>query len=160
FDRSFPCPACGPDFEVNGPEEWSNHTARFHGPKYTPGLPDPKCRAIQDKARKPQESRSRSARCLVCETNHYPGNSHSRHFNKSHAWMFKDGFPCPECERQGLGKVMIVDHSSWMKHCKKVHSLDGQTGALVHIESDAKRKLELTEDHGNAPIPFPKRIKV
>ncbi|KAK4181987.1 hypothetical protein QBC35DRAFT_551837, partial [Podospora australis] len=28
FDRSFPCPACGPDFEVNGPEEWSNHTAR------------------------------------------------------------------------------------------------------------------------------------
>ncbi|KAK4222940.1 hypothetical protein QBC38DRAFT_328036, partial [Podospora fimiseda] len=130
FDQPLPCPRCGPKYTLNGAEELCNHTERYHGAEFPPNLPRKELRVhVQPKS--PKRPKTRSASCPICEHMFYPGNSMSRHMNQKHDTQFNRPFNCPECERQGLAKTIIIDRETWMRHMEERHGCDGQTGAAV-----------------------------
>ncbi|KAL2139234.1 hypothetical protein VTI28DRAFT_5494 [Corynascus sepedonium] len=153
FDQPFSCPECdrlGQEKHiVEGVEQWSNHVERYHGIWYTPCLPSRNCQRNVGSA-KPRPTKTRSARCLICEGMFYPGNSFSRHFNKEHGTLFQERFSCPECYRQGNGEVTIESRAAWMDHVAEVHKLDGQTMAEITEPEKilGKRKREGNEERG------------
>ncbi|CAP71387.1 uncharacterized protein PODANS_6_2430 [Podospora anserina S mat+] len=150
FDKPIPCPLC-PDIIIEGPQAWSNHTAKCHGINYTPWLPS---KRSDKKGRPTKTPTTRSARCLFCEQMHHPGNSHSRHVNKSHSKMFKKPFECPECKRKGLVAVEIKTREEWLDHTWNCHQQDGQAGTAVCGKIERKRKRK---DNGVQDIDTKKR---
>jgi hypothetical protein len=137
FDRPFPCPKCqhlGEEKQhiVDGAMQWSNHMERCHGIMYTPNVPNPRCREqAKPEPGEAKAQRTRSTRCLICESLHFHGQTFSRHFNKEHASLFREPFPCPECGRQGGEVITIESRAAWIDHVARVHGRDGQTGVEV-----------------------------
>ncbi|KAK4170704.1 hypothetical protein QBC36DRAFT_200872, partial [Triangularia setosa] len=138
FNQPIHCPLC-PDFIINSAEEWSSHTARRHGLQYASGKPGT---AISARIRPTKTQATRSARCLLCEQLHYPGNAYSRHINKNHSKNFETPFSCPECERLGLKPVSIEHRDAWVEHTVLCHQQHGQTGVIVDPDDFRKSKRE------------------
>ncbi|KAM7210532.1 Protein of unknown function (DUF3435) domain containing protein [Rhypophila decipiens] len=160
FQQVFPCPECRQqgmeDYYVDGPQDWSSHVERVHGLIHTPTLRQP------TPGKQPKSSKERSARCLLCEMSLFPGGSFSRHVNKTHSVLFEEPFPCPECNRGGVEKV-ITSFSAWLDHTSSVHGHDGKTGDLIPWdaipprEAKRKRKLEAFARDGDVIKPTVKR---
>ncbi|KAK0747316.1 hypothetical protein B0T21DRAFT_1849 [Apiosordaria backusii] len=136
FDRPFLYPKCqhlGEEkYILDGAVQWSNHVERCHGMMYTPNAPNPRCREqAKPGPGEAKAQRTRSARCFVCESLHFPGTSFSRHLNKEHASLLQEPFPCFECRRQGGEVVTIESWAAWMDYVARVHGRDGQTRAEV-----------------------------
>jgi uncharacterized C2H2 Zn-finger protein len=139
-NQPFPCPQCDrlgkEKHMVDGVEQWSSHVERCHGIMYTPCLP---CPSYERKPAEPKPAKNRD-RCLICENMFFPGNGHSRHFNKEHGSLFKEPFACPECQRKGGTEVVIENRAAWMVHVTEVHGRDGQTGDEVSEETVLQKR--------------------
>ncbi|KAL2178984.1 uncharacterized protein P884DRAFT_195543 [Thermothelomyces heterothallicus CBS 202.75] len=155
FDEPFSCPQCDrlgkEKHMVDGVEQWSNHVERCHGILHTPCLPSSRYKRNAGAAQlKP--TKTRSARCLVCEGMFYPGNSFARHFNKEHGTLFQEPFPCFECRRQGSEVVKIDGRAAWMEHVAEVHKRDGQTMVEISEPGKVLRKRKREECDGREGV--------
>ncbi|KAM7210221.1 hypothetical protein V8F06_014393 [Rhypophila decipiens] len=160
FQQVFPCPECRQqgmeDYYVVGPQDWSSHVERVYGLIHTPNLRQPA------PGKQPKSSKERSVRCLICEMSLFPGGCFSRHVNKTHSVLFKEPFPCPECSRGGVEKI-ITSFSAWLDHTSSVHGHDGTTGDLITWqaipprEAKGKRKIDVFAHDGDVPKPTVKR---
>lgn len=145
FNQPFPCPVYKK--LVDGPSGWSNHVESAHGRPNAPNLlssPDPQ-KPPSRSARKP---RSRSARCFICRSYFFPGNSFSRHMNSEHR-SFEKPFPCPECSEHGREEI-IHDRSAWLEHTSSAHGCDGQTGSPISATICRRKRSWDSANEGNA----------
>jgi len=127
------------DFEVDGPQDWSSHVEKTHGLIHAPNLAAPAAR------QQSSPPKVRSAQCLICEASLFSGGSFSKHTNKAHSHVFQQPFPCPECRRGGLEKV-IQNHSAWLEHTSSVHGHDGCSGEPITREVKGTRKRKRNAD--------------